>query len=116
MKTAHGCLTIINGEVVTKRSKLLLLLCFVGCTLTWRCTSTNPDTGKKEIYYPLVDTRFKVHKYRENIQWLIFPKNNKRTEYCSVHYVWEDITPIYRKINEEFKYVYRVELNKKSWK
>ena len=80
------------------------------------CASTS-ITGEKEVHYPLIDTRLKVHKYKENIQWMIFPKHNtKLTQYCSVHFEWEDITPIYRKINEEMKWVYRVNKNKKSFK
>ena len=96
---------------------IFLLLCFIFCLLNWKCASTNSITGEKEIYYPLIDTRLKIHHYKENIQWMIFPKHNtKLTQYCSVHFEWEDITPIYRKINEEMKWVYRVNKNKKSFK
>jgi len=90
-------------------SSLLILLC--------SCASTNPVTGEEETHYPLIDTRLKIHKYKENIQWMIFPKHNTQlTQYCSVHFEWEDITPIYRKVNEEYKWLYRVNKNKKSWK
>lgn len=76
------------------------------------------QNGIKETYYPLIDTRLKLHKYRENIQWIIFPKNNKRTEYCSTHYVWENIQPIYRPTgNGEYRWQYRVTKNNgKPWK
>ena len=89
---------------------LVILLLLSGCA------STNQD-GKTETHYPLIDTRLKIHKYKENIQWMIFPKHNtKLTQYCSVHFEWEDIQPIYRQINEEYKWVYQVKKNKKSWK
>ena len=96
---------------------IFLLLCFIFCLLNWKCASTNSITGEKEIYYPLIDTRLKIHHYKENIQWMIFPNHNtKLTQYCSVHFEWEDIQPIYRQINEEYKWVYQVKKNKKSWK
>jgi len=95
---------------------IFLLLCLVVCLVNWNCASTNPITGEEEIHYPLIDTRLKIHKYKHNIQWQFFVKNNPRTEYCSVHFEWEDILPLYRMINEEYKWVYRVSKNKKSWK
>jgi len=89
---------------------------FLLLTHTNGCASTNQD-GKTETHYPLIDTRLRIHKYKENIQWMIFPKHNtKLTQYCSVHFEWEDIQPLYRKVNEEMKWVYRVNKNKKSWK
>ena len=80
------------------------------------CSSTN-KSGETETYYPLLDTSFKLHKYKHNIQWVLFVKNNPRTEYCSVHFVWEDIRPLYRPSgNGEYRWVYRVNKNKRSWK
>ncbi len=85
---------------------LLVLLC--------SCVSTN-QIGKAETHYPLIDTRLRIHKYKENIQWKIFPTHKKSlTRYCSKHFIWEDIKPIYRLVNEEMKWVYRVSRNKKS--
>ena len=78
------------------------------------CASTNQN-GVEEKHYPLVDTRLRIHKYKHNIQWQFFVKANPRTEYCSAHHQWEDIKPIYRLVNEEMKWVYRVNRNKKSW-
>ena len=95
---------------------VFLFLCLLVVLLNWNCISTNPTTGKEETHYPLIDTRLKIHKYKHNIQWQFFVKANPRTEYCSVHFVWEDIQPLYRKVNEEMKWVYQVKLNKKSWK
>jgi hypothetical protein len=111
---------------MSKSIKLLLVLLpkYVGLLLvlllllmsSLRCASTNLITGEEETHYPLIDTRFKVHKYKDNIQWLIFPKNNKRTEYCSVHFVWEDIQPIYRPTGDgEYHWQYKVNKNKKNW-
>ena len=92
-----------------------LVLCMVFVLVSWDCSSTNQN-GVEETHYPLIDTRLKIHKYKHNIQWQFFVKANPRTEYCSVHFVWEDIQPLYRKVNEEMKWVYQVKLNKKSWK
>jgi hypothetical protein len=92
-----------------------LVMCMVFVLANWRCSSTNQH-GVEESHYPLIDTRLKMHKYKHNIQWQFFVKANPRTEYCSVHFVWEDIQPLYRKTSEEYKWVYQVKLNKKSWK
>ena len=92
-----------------------LVMCLIVVLSNWNCSSTNQH-GVKEKHYPLIDTRLKIHKYKHNIQWQLFVNTNPRTEYCSVHFVWEDIQPLYRKVNEEMKWVYQVKLNKKSWK
>ena len=92
-----------------------LVMCLIVVLLNWNCSSTNQH-GVEEKHYPLIDTCLRIHKYRHNIQWQLFVKSNPRTEYCSVHYEWEDIKPIYRKVNEEMKWVFQVNKNKKSWK
>ena len=92
-----------------------LVMCLIVVLLYWNCSSTNQH-GVEEKHYPLIDTRLRIHKYRHNIQWQLFVKSNPRTEYCSVHYEWEDIKPIYRKVNEEMKWVFQVNKNKKSFK
>ena len=80
------------------------------------CSSIN-QKGITETHYPLIDTRLKLHKYKHNIQWQLFVKNNPRTEYCSVHFIWEDIQPLYRPTGDgEYRWVYRVKKNKRSWK
>ena len=91
-----------------------LLACLIVCVLNWRCASTNQH-GVEEKHYPLIDTRLRLHKYKDNIQWQFFVTSNPRTEYCSVHFQWEDIRPMYRKINEEMKWVFQVNKNKKSF-
>ena len=92
-----------------------LVMCLVFVLFNWNCSSTNQH-GVEEKHYTLIDTRLRIHKYRHNIQWQLFVKSNPRTEYCSVHYEWEDIRPIYRLVNEEMKWVFQVNKNKKSWK
>ena len=92
-----------------------LVMCLIVVLLNWNCSSTN-QYGVEEKHYPLIDTRLRIHKYRHNIQWQLFVKSNPRTEYCSVHYEWEDIKHIYRKVNEEMKWVFQVNKNKKSFK
>ena len=92
-----------------------LVMCLIVVLLNWNCSSTNQH-GVEEKHYPLIDTRLRIHKYRHNIQWQLFVKSNPRTELCSVHYEWEDIRPIYRLVNEEMKWVFQVNKNKKSWK
>jgi len=92
-----------------------LVMCLVFVLFNWNCSSTNQH-GVEEKHYPLIDTRLRIHKYRHNIQWQLFVKSNPRTEFCSVHYEWEDIRPMYRLVNEEMKWVFQVNKNKKSWK
>ena len=92
-----------------------LVMCLIVVLLNWNCSSTNQH-GVEEKHYPLIDTRLRIHKYRHNIQWQLFVKCNPRTEFCSVHYEWEDIRPMYRLVNEEMKWVFQVNKNKKSFK
>ena len=92
-----------------------LVMCLVFVLFNWNCSSTNQH-GVEEKHYPLIDTRLRIHKYRHNIQWQLFVKSNPRTEYCSVHYEWEDIRPMFRLVNGEMKWVFQVNKNKKSWK
>ena len=92
-----------------------LVMCLIVVLLNWNCSSTNQH-GVEEKHYPLIDTRLRIHKYRHNIQWQLFVKSNPRTEYCSVHYEWEDIRAIYRLVNEEMKWVFQVNKNKNRWK
>ena len=86
--------------------------------LNLNCASTNPITGEEEIHYPLIDTRLKIHHYKENIQWMIFPKHNKKlTQYCSLHRDWEDIRAVWSKNSgDDYRWQYYVVKNKKSFK
>ena len=94
---------------------IVFIISIIFILYAYGCSSVNQN-GKIETHYPLIDTRLKIHKYKHNIQWQFFVKNNPRTEYCSVHFEWEDIQPLYRKVNEEMKWVYQVKKNKRSWK
>jgi hypothetical protein len=91
---------------------IFLLFCLFLIFSNWTCASTNSLTGEEETHYPLIDTRLKMHRYKDIIQW----RHSKITVYCSVHFEWEDITPVYRNINEEYKWVYQVKKNKKGFK
>ena len=85
------------------------------CIININCASINQN-GKTETHYPLLDTSFKLHKYKYNIQWQLFVKANPRTEYCSVHFVWEDIKPLYRPTGSgEYRWVYQINKNKRSF-
>ena len=95
---------------------IFLLFCLFLIFSNWNCASTNSLTGEEETHYPLLDTSFELHTYEDNVQWVLFVKNKKRTEYCSVHFGWEDIQPIYRQIGDDYKWQYKVIKNKKSWK
>ena len=88
---------------------IILIILSVSC-------STINTQGHIETNYPLIDTRLRIHKYKDNIQWKIYPLDKKLlTHYCKNHHQWEDIRPTYRKVNEEMKWVYRVSKNKKSY-
>ena len=112
----HYLYHFVIFNIMKEEWKLLILwiLAVTFILIFSDCTSA-PNKGI-ETHYPLLDTSFKLHKYRENIQWVLFPKNKKRTEYCSVHFGWEDIQPIYRQIGDDYKWQYKVTKNKKSWK
>ena len=92
-----------------------IVLCLLAIIIFNNCSSVNQN-GLKETHYLLIDTKLKIHKYRHNIQWQFFVKRNPRTEYCSAHHQWEDIRPIYRLVNQEMKWVYQVNKNKRSFK
>ena len=90
---------------------LWLVACLVFILLNWSCAATK---GGPRIYYPLIDTSFKVHKYKDNFKNMIFPKGNQKlTQYCAAHHQWEDIRPIYRLTGEEYGWHYRVSKSKK---
>ena len=97
----------------------IILFCIV-CVLALQifgCAPNKSQASEADRHYPLIDTRLIVHKYKDNIQLMLFPKDNtKLTQYCSVHFEWEDIKPMYRKVNEEWQWTYQVKKNKKSWK
>ena len=98
-----------------------IVLCLLAVIVFNNCSSVNQrglidSSESKETQFLLIDTKLKVHKYKHNIQWQFFIKANPRTEYCSIHFEWEDIRPIYRLVNEEMKWVFQVNKNKRSFK
>ena len=67
---------------------------------------------KDNLHFPLTDSNDKLHRYKDNFDKLIFPQHNKKlTQYCSLHFQWENITAIYKKVDNkdgfEWKYVVR---------
>ncbi len=72
----------------------------------------------KVTSFPLKDHKGELHKYRDNIDSFIFPRDSKKlTQYCAFHFEWEDIRAVYKKDKYgEWGYSYIVKKNKKSWK
>jgi len=58
---------------------------------------------------------YRVDKQNINLIGFMY-RTLKWTEYCSIHFKWEDIQPLYRPTgNGEYKWQYRVNKNKRSW-
>ena len=69
--------------------------------------------------FPLVDYKGVVHRYRDDFDKLIFPRHNKKlTQYCAVHFDWENIKAVWSKDkrNGEFRWNYYVTKHKMSHK
>ena len=66
--------------------------------------------------YPLKDYKGELHKYRDNFDSFIFPRDNKKlTQYCAFHFQWEDIKAVYGKGEDgQWRYSYIVTRNKKQ--
>ena len=97
----------------------ILLLCSIvvlNCSATYHGEVINEKPLKR--FYPLIDNKAIMHKYRDNFDKLIFPRHNRKlTQYCSVHRNWEDIKAIWSKNGgENFRWQYHVMKNKKSFK
>jgi hypothetical protein len=78
----------------------IIFLIIVGTLSLNSCSSTHPthhDYEPSGVHfspssYMLEDMGHKIHRYKENIQILHLPlQNPKLTQYCMVHYKWEDI-------------------------
>lgn len=78
----------------------ILHLIILGTLFLINCSSTHPthhDYEPAGVHFSptsfiLEDMGHKVHRYKENIQTLHLPlQNPKLTQYCMVHYKWEDI-------------------------
>ncbi len=90
----------------------------------WRCTNA-PNGAFNHIpivkvptkitSYPLEDYEGELHKYRDDFDSFVFPRDNQElTQYCAFHYQWEDIKVVYsRNKNNEWGYHYIVSKNKR---
>ena len=69
--------------------------------------------------FPLVDYKGVVHRYRDNFDKLIFPRHNEKlTQYCAVHYEWENIKAVWSrdKVQGHYRWNYYVTKHKMSHK
>jgi len=67
--------------------------------------------------YSLLDYKGALHKYRVDLKSLQFPQDNRElTQYCGIHFHWEDIKAVYGKVDNDFEWRYYVYKNKKSFK
>ena len=105
---------------------VFLIFCLVIVLINMGCSSVTSTTNKAPIArvptkitsYPLRDYNGVEHKYRDDFDSFVFPRDNKKlTQYCAFHYQWEDIKVVYsRNKNGEWGYDYIITTNKKSWK
>ena len=103
---------------------IALLLCFACHHLTLHERSepqhiliSHPTYENEQ--FPLVDYKGVVHRYRDDFDKLIFPRHNRKlTQYCSIHYHWENIKAVWSKDkrNGEFRWNYYVTKHKMSHK
>ena len=92
--------------------------CCIGQT-EHTCGMPGMEVKKDNPHFPLTDNSGKIHQYKDNFDKLIFPQHNKKlTQYCSLHFEWENITAIYKKADNEngYEWSYRVKKHPKSWK
>ena len=77
-----------------------LHLIMLGILFLINCTSTHPthhDYEPSGVHFSptsfiLEDMAGTIHRYKDNVQTLQLPlQNPKLTQYCMIHYVWEDI-------------------------
>ena len=102
---------------------MFLLVCFISILLNWNCAPKIKEVPiarvpTKITSYPLIDYKGEQHKYRDNFDSFIFPRDSKKlTQYCAFHFEWEDIKAVYGKDeNGQWGYSYIVSKNRKSWK
>jgi len=64
--------------------------CATGGTAVGWTDSGAPIVVKRS--YPLLDYNGIEHQYKGDVSNFIFPKHNRElTQYCSIHFCWEDI-------------------------
>jgi hypothetical protein len=108
---------------------VFLLLCFVIVLVNWNCTAGGTTVGWTDggapivvqRTYPLLDYNGIEHQYKGDVTNFTFPKHNRKlTQYCSIHFDWEDIQARWSqdKLAEpgNHRWNYLVTKNKKSWK
>ena len=100
-----------------------LILCLIVVLSNWNCAPKIKEVPiarvpTKITSYPLKDYKGELHKYRDNFDSFIFPRDSKKlTQYCAFHFDWEDIKAVYKKDeNGEWGYSYIVSKNKMSHK
>ena len=79
---------------------VFLLFCLFLIFSNWNCAAGGTTVGwtdngapivVKRIY-PLLDYNGIEHQYKGDVSNLILPKHNRKlTQYCSIHFDWEDI-------------------------
>ena len=106
-----------------------LVLCMVFVLVSWNCATGGTtvgwtDNGAPIVVnktYPLIDYNGIGHQYKGDVTNFTFPKHNRKlTQYCSIHFEWEDIQARWSqdKLAEpgNHRWNYLVTKNKKSWK
>lgn len=90
----------------------------------WNCTNA-PNGAFNHIpivkvptkitSYPLEDFEGEIHKYRDNFDNFVFPRDNQAlTQFCSFHRQWEDIKVVYsRNSKGKWGHHYVVSRNKR---
>jgi hypothetical protein len=114
-----------NFEEVACKVLGFILFCIV-CLLVLQLNGCAPKIKEVPIArvptkitsFPLEDHKGELHKYRDNFDSFIFPRDSKKlTQYCAFHFEWEDIKAVYGKDEHgEWGYSYIISKNKKSWK
>jgi hypothetical protein len=79
---------------------VFLLLCFVVVSVNLNCATGGTTVGWTDNGAPIVDNRMYSlidyngveHQYKGDVSNFTFPRHNKKlTQYCRVHFHWEDI-------------------------
>jgi len=108
---------------------VFLLICLVVVLVNWNCATGGTTVGWTDNGAPIVDGRTYSlldyngieHQYKGDVTNFTFPKHNRKlTQYCSIHFEWEDIQARWSqdKLSEpgNHRWNYFVTKNKKSWK
>ena len=105
-----------------------IILCLLAVIILNRCSYevqdiASPDYNLKhhpsynDTPYSLLDYKGVLHKYRVDLKSKSFPQDNRElTQYCGIHFHWEDIKAVYGKVGKDFTWTYYVNQNKKSFK